>query len=154
LDRDLLLSNVAPVIDASPPGLPRYRFDLKTPWSAAQNLEAPLAGFHQVANTALAVSAITRLASAGYPAGPDALRAGLSRVDLPRRLEVLRRSPLVIVDSAHNDASIRALRETIQDFPARRRTLVFGSSRDKETARLLEIAVPAFDRIIVTPYLL
>lgn len=154
LDRDLLVSNVTPVVDTNPPGLLRYRFDLKTPWSAVQNLESPLAGFHQVANTALAVSAITRLASEGYPAGQDALRTGLSQVDLPLRLEVLRRNPLVIVDSAHNDASIRALRETIQDFPARRRTLVFGSSRDKETARLLEIAVPAFDRIIVTPYLL
>ncbi len=154
LDRELLVSSVTPVVTLGSPALPRYRFDLKTPWSALQNLEAPLAGFHQVANTALASSAVTRLASAGLPVTGDALRTGLEKVDLPLRLEVLRRNPLVIVDSAHNDASIRALRETIQDFPARRRTLVFGSSRDKETARLLEIAVPAFDRIIVTPYLL
>jgi len=154
LDRELFVSNVSPVESASPPGLPRYRFDLATPWVAARELEAPLAGFHQVCNTALAASAVTSLAAQGYPVGDSALRAGLSRVDLPLRLEVLGRNPLVIVDSAHNDASIRALRETIQDFPCRQRTLVFGSSRDKETSRLLEIAVPAFDRVVVTPYLI
>ncbi len=159
LDREIRITNIRPLEaaggeegDERP--LPRYRFDLATPWTEQRDLAAPLAGFHQVTNTALAVTAVRSLEASGFVVSDGAIREGLSRVDLPLRLEVLSRRPLVIVDSAHNDASIQALRETLQDLPCRKRTLIFGSSRDKETARLLEIAIPAFDRVIVTPYLL
>ena len=159
VDREIRISNVRPFSPIEERGgemapLPKYQFDLTAPWTTQSGLVAPLAGFHQVTNTALAVSATMSLESKGFVVSDEALREGLSRVELPLRLEVVSRRPLVIVDSAHNDASILALRETLKDLPCRRRTLVFGSSRDKETARLLEIALPAFDRVIVTPYLL
>jgi dihydrofolate synthase/folylpolyglutamate synthase len=133
--------------------LPQYAFELRTPKSSYEELVAPLPGLHQVPNTALAVRAVELAGESGFPVSESAMRDGLRRVELPLRLEVVRSNPSVVVDAAHNDASMQALCDTIRDVPATRRTLVFGSSRDKETRRLLEIAAGAFDRIVVTQYL-
>ena len=141
-----LLANVETV-------LPHYEFDLSGPNGSLENLAVPLAGRHQVENAALAVTAVTGLQSHGFSVDADAVHRGLRNARLPLRLEILRRAPLVIVDAAHNDASMEAVRETIRGLPASRKTLVFASSKDKETARILEIAAPAFDRILVTQYL-
>lgn len=133
--------------------LPHYEFDLTSPIGAIDNVAVPLAGRHQVENAALAVTAVTGLQAHGFSVDTDAVHRGLRNARLPLRLEILRRTPLVIVDAAHNDASMEAVRETIRGLPASRKTLVFASSKDKETARILEIAAPAFDRIVVTQYL-
>src|SRR5262249_58790037 len=39
---------------------------------------------------------------------PDLVRAGFAKVSSPGRLEVVRRSPTVIVDAAHNPAGMAA----------------------------------------------
>ena len=55
--------------------------------------------------------------------------------------------------SAHNPASIEALCQTLSDVSARRRTAIFASSRDKETAKLLSLLNRHFDEILLTRYL-
>ena len=48
-------------------------------------------------------------------------------------MEVLGESPWMVIDGAHNVASALALAETLRtSFPATPRTLVFGTSRDKD----------------------
>lgn len=96
-------------------------------------LSVPLLGEHQMENAAVAVGLIEALAEDGIDVPPEAIEEGLRRVEWPCRLEVLRRSPLVIADGAHNPHSAGRLVEAMRSLiPGRRLTLVVGVSRNKD----------------------
>jgi len=52
----------------------------------------------------------------------ESVRAGISGVEWPGRMEVARRDPLVILDGAQNPASARALIEGIERHFGNRRS--------------------------------
>ena len=88
---------------------------------------------------------------ASRPLDIDVLRAGLASVDSPGRLEIVRRSPTVLVDAAHNPAGARALRDAIQDsFTFARLVGVVAVMKDKDAAELLEALEPVLDEVVVT----
>jgi dihydrofolate synthase/folylpolyglutamate synthase len=61
--------------------------------------------------------------------------------------------PCLVVDGAHNAASAVALAETLQTcFPPSRRTLVFGTTREKDLPGQLNALLPWFDEVIATRY--
>jgi dihydrofolate synthase/folylpolyglutamate synthase len=64
-------------------------------------------------------------------------------------------NPLVIVDAAHNVASMKSLVETIRPALASHplRVLVFAASADKQVERMLGTVRGLFDRVIITRYL-
>ncbi len=62
--------------------------------------------------------------------------------------------PWLVIDGAHNIASAEALAETLRTcFPEVPRTLVFGTTRDKDLAGQLRALLPLFSEVVVTPYL-
>jgi dihydrofolate synthase/folylpolyglutamate synthase len=121
-----------------------------------EGLRMGLLGRHQAANAAVAVATLGRLRERGWRAEEAAIRAGLSRVDMPARTEVLRRRPMVLLDAAHNVASVRALieviRETCPATAAGRRILVFAASQDKDVAAMLRPLLAEFDVAILTRF--
>lgn len=117
-------------------------------------LPITLIGEHQAHNTALAVAAIEKLRDAGWTISDSAIVEGLRGVRWPGRIEVVGEVPTVIVDTAHNWASMAALVETIRkSFSAPARVLVFAASKDKDVRGMLRQLVPEFDTLIVTRYL-
>jgi dihydrofolate synthase / folylpolyglutamate synthase len=126
--------------------------DVRTPWRSHHGLRAPLAGAHQANNLALAVAAIDFLDAAALRIPPAAIAEGLRRVQWPLRVEVIARHPLVIVDAAHNVASITALVEALTPVAAAERVLIFGTARDKDTAGMLQQLAGEFDRVILTRF--
>jgi dihydrofolate synthase/folylpolyglutamate synthase len=92
------------------------------------------------------VLGVEALAESGFAATPEVIRTGLAAVRWPGRLEVLRRSPAVVVDGAHTPDSARRLGEALAThFPGRRLTVVAGLSADKDIegfARALSGSVP------------
>ncbi len=126
--------------------------------AGGEDHEAPyrvgMPGRHQAENASLAVVAARRLVAAGYVIPDRAIAAGLRRTFLPARIEVVSRRPLVIVDAAHNAASMRALVETLAPVldAHRPRVLVFAASGDKQVERMLALAADRFDHVIVTRY--
>ncbi|NDC53932.1 MAG: bifunctional folylpolyglutamate synthase/dihydrofolate synthase [Planctomycetia bacterium] len=111
-------------------------------------------GRHQADNAALAVVAARRLDALGIAAPERAIAAGLRSTALPARVQVLSRRPLVVVDAAHNAASMEALVETLAAPLAalRPRVLVFAASADKQIDRMLRAAAGRFDHVVVTRY--
>jgi len=127
--------------------------DIDTPWQRFPAVPVPLCGSHQAANAALAVSTVDLLARRGFSAAADAVEAGLANVRWPIRIEQLCEKPTVIVDAAHNDASVSALLTTLQTaFPADRRILIFAASRDKDVPAMLRQLQSEFDVVIATEY--
>ena len=68
------------------------------------------------------------------------------------RIEVLRDSPLVIADAAHNTASMSALVNTLRTLFPVRRTAIVAVARDKDVADMLRIAGSYFDHLILTRF--
>lgn len=117
------------------------------------DLELNLLGRHQAANAALAIATVELLQARGWPIREEAVRRGLAQVCWPARLEVVRRSPLVVLDCAHNVASVETVVRTLEEsFPPGRRVLVFASSSDKDVAGMARVLAPHFSAIVVTRY--
>jgi dihydrofolate synthase/folylpolyglutamate synthase len=112
-----------------------------------------LLGRHQAANAAVVLAAVNELRRQGWKISEEALRRGLAEVRLPGRVEVVSRRPAVVLDSAHNTASIAALIAALDEsFSARRRILIFAATREKDNRGMMQLLLDAFDDIFLTHY--
>ena len=137
----------------------------------------PLFGAHQASNAACALAAVeafsgvaeTVAANAG-PDGedgpdtitlgpglstrgldPDLVRAGFAAASSPGRLDILRRSPTVIADAAHNPAGMAVtLQALTESFDFEQIIGVVAVAEDKDVAGLLEELEPVLAEIVVT----
>jgi dihydrofolate synthase/folylpolyglutamate synthase len=117
------------------------------------DLAVGLLGRHQAANAAVALAAMLELEQAGWTLPEQFLRAGLAHVRWPARIEVVDGRPLVVIDAAHNVASVEALLETLDEsFQARPRTLIFATTQEKDAPGMLRRLLPRFDRVVLTRY--
>lgn len=116
------------------------------------DLFVPLFGEHQAHNTALAIAAVEAFLGGGeQPIEGEILEAGLAAVTSPGRLEIVRRSPTVLVDAAHNLAGARALREALNDsFTFTRLVGVVGILQEKDADAILETLEPVLDHVVIT----
>ncbi len=118
------------------------------------DVELSLLGDHQAANAAVALAALGQLAQSGWTIPETAIRAGLADLRWPARVELVARRPAVVIDSAHNVASVDALVRVLdQSFAARRRLLLFATSYEKDIAGMLQRLLGAFDHLFLTRYL-
>lgn len=111
----------------------------------------PLLGYHQVENAATAYAALQVARGAGLRVSEADIQAGFSRVQWAGRFEVLRRSPALIIDSAHNRDSALKLRLAIDDYLAGQPViLIFGASEDKDVAGMFSELLPRVRQVIAT----
>ena len=101
----------------------------------------------------MALASLDVLAEQGLASSRDAVVRGFAALRWPARVEILGEAPWLVVDGAHNVASAEALADTLRTcFPPTRRTLVFGTTRDKDLRGQLRALVPLFDTLIATRY--
>jgi dihydrofolate synthase/folylpolyglutamate synthase len=114
-------------------------------------LTLPLLGHHQVENAATAYAALQVARAEGLNISDASIIEGFSKVNWPGRFEVLRRSPLFIVDSAHNRNSALKLRQAIDDYlPGQPVILIFGASEDKDVKGMFAELLPRVRQVIAT----
>jgi dihydrofolate synthase/folylpolyglutamate synthase len=124
----------------------------RTEWG---RVSLPLLGPHQAHNAAVAFAALDALAEVepGLAVGPDDVARGFAALQWPARVEVVAEKPWLVIDGAHNAASAAALADTLATcFPPTRRTLIFGTTREKDLEGQLKALLPRFDLIIATRY--
>ena len=115
------------------------------------HLDIPLLGEYQRENAATAVAALEVLAFQGFHILPEAIVKGLSQVKWPGRFQILQRSPIVLVDGAHNVASMKRLVENIKaHFNYEQISLVFGVSIDKDIPGIVGELFSLSPQVIVT----
>ncbi len=117
-------------------------------------LRLGLLGRHQGINAAGVVAAVEELRRVGWPISDAAVQRGLAEVRWPARLETLQTHPRLILDCAHNVASIEALIDTLNEsFPRLgQRILVFAASSDKDVVGMLRVLAGQFDHYLLTRY--
>ena len=116
------------------------------------DLTIPLLGEYQLENATVAVAVLEVLTDLGVGISPESIALGLSQVFWPGRLQILRRSPLFVVDGAHNAYSVMKLGEALkQYFNFGDVILIVGASRDKDIAEIVAELSSLSSRVIVTP---
>ncbi|MFN7877704.1 MAG: bifunctional folylpolyglutamate synthase/dihydrofolate synthase [Pirellula sp.] len=110
-------------------------------------------GRHQSDNGAIAIACCQKLNQLGWSIPESAIRSSLRNTQVPCRIQTIRSQPTLILDTAHNVASISSLTTTLQEtYGARRKCFVFSCSKDKEYEAMLEILMKSADRIVLTQY--
>jgi folylpolyglutamate synthase/dihydropteroate synthase len=139
------------------------------------DLFLPLFGAHQAGNAACALAAVEAFAGAAPTAGPDAgdaggswgvvppgqaqpaaldvelVRSAFAMMSSPGRLEVVRRSPVVIVDAAHNPAGMAATVAALSEaFTFTELVAILAVSEDKDVPGILDELEPVASELVVT----
>ncbi len=115
------------------------------------NLVCPLKGKHQIENAAIALGVIEALAMKGFGIDDDAVFDGIHDVKWEGRLEVIRHSPTVLLDGAHNAGGASTLaRALMEEFSYEKLIFIFGVLKDKDYKAMLKKLLPLGDRLILT----
>ena len=156
LDNDELARNNDPARAYDPArALVDYRTSLPNSWLGNGQWRLPLLGRHQADNLACALTVLDVLSRSWTR--PRAtlldLQSAILHLKVPARLQVVGNSPIQIIDTAHNPASITATMDALDvHFPNKPRTIVFASSRDKDFEEMLQILIARSQRIVLTAY--
>ena len=111
----------------------------------------PLVGSFQADNAAMAVAA-SRLLSKRFPrVCEDTIKRGIAETQWQGRMEIVRRSPLVIVDGGHNPHAMKRLSETLAGiFHEGGLSIVLAMMKDKDISGALSLLAPLGAEIYCT----
>lgn len=154
IERDFTYRYYAPHLVDRHASCGRIDFSMAGPPAATyQNVQLGMLGRHQAVNAAVALATITQLQSRGWKIAESHIRSGLAQARSAARVEVVGRKPTIILDAAHNEASVAALLETLDEsFAAQPRILIFATTQDKSVREMMALLVPRFERILLTRY--
>lgn len=105
-----------------------------------------LRGANQLVNASGVLAALTALRDR-LPVTAQAVRVGLSMVELPGRFQIIPGQPTLVLDVAHNPHSVAALAENLDAmgfYPCTH--AVFGAMADKDLAPMLARVSPMIDK--------
>jgi dihydrofolate synthase / folylpolyglutamate synthase len=137
--------------EASRMGGRQYRVCLTTNNSKFEHITVPLYGEHQAINCGLAMAIIDRLKTRGLPIDDGKAMEGLSKAAIQGRMEIVKEVPKIMVDAAHNAASVDALMRAIgQHVPYDSLVVIFGCCSDKDVEGMLGRIASGADKVIFT----
>ena len=114
----------------------------------------PLHGAHQAQNAVVALAAVEAFLGAGehgQALDEDLVRSAFARATSPGRLEVVRRSPTIVLDAAHNPHGAAATAAAISDsFTFSPLIGVVGVMADKDHEGLLAAFEPVLAHVVCT----
>lgn len=114
----------------------------------------PLYGAHQAQNAAIALAAVEAFVASSEQSqalDADVVRAAFAEVTSPGRLEIVRRSPTVVLDAAHNPHGAEALGAALEDsFTFHPLIGVIGVMADKDHEGLLAALEPHLAHVVCT----
>ncbi len=112
-----------------------------------------LPGEYQPINAVTALEILNVLSEKGYGVSKPAIKKGLANAKHPARCQVLRSSPLILLDGAHNPDGAKALAKTLQAFLQGEKAVgICGVMSDKAATDLRDAVAPYLETLVaVTP---
>lgn len=109
----------------------------------------PLPGGYQLRNAAAALDAVDALRAARWRIPEEAVTAGLAQVKWPGRLELVRRSPDLIIDGGHNPQCAQALAASLRAlYPGRKLVFLTGVLADKDWESMMREILPLAGSVV------
>ncbi|OPX59277.1 MAG: bifunctional folylpolyglutamate synthase/ dihydrofolate synthase [Methanomassiliicoccales archaeon PtaB.Bin215] len=106
-------------------------------------------GRYQCQNAAVAAEAALEVGK-DISITRDSIVDGLFKARWPGRLDVVRRSPLTVLDVTHTPDGAKAVASELTIFPGNPRVMVVGMLRDKDARGAMAHLAPMFDQVICT----
>ncbi len=111
-----------------------------------------LPGLHQVSNAHTALLAVDALKKYGFFAESSVVKTVLKNMKFPARLEVLKSTPTVILDGAHNFDGMLKLKENINMYLKGKKLIgIMGMLKDKEYEKSISLVLNSFEKIFMVP---
>ena len=127
------------------------QFDAKTDTENYVQLTLPLLGHHQYINGTTAIAAIECLKQSGYNITKNSVYAGFENVQWHGRIQLIKSTPLVLIDGAHSPISMEALCRAIRDnFRYTKVIFIVSIMRDKDITAIGKTISTITDSVIVT----
>ncbi len=127
------------------------KFDYQSRRRRMEGVEVRMTGRHQAMNAAVAIAAIEELEERGFRLDEGAIREGLRIARLPGRFEVVQKSPLVVLDVAHNVQKASVMMRVLEEvFPERKVVFVVGFLEGKDARRMVRMLARKARRFIFT----
>jgi len=121
---------------------------MRTPRARHEDVFVAAHGRHQGRNALTAALAVEEFFDSALPR--DVIDEAFAAVELPGRLEVIARSPLVLLDSAHNVPAAAAVAAALDDFGEGRRFLIVGMQDGRDPTALFEALEAPRHHLILT----
>jgi dihydrofolate synthase/folylpolyglutamate synthase len=132
------------------PGVGGQVLRLEYAGGTVEDVLLPLYGVHMAHNAALALAAVEAL-HGGRAIESEVIVAGFGDVIAHARLERVRTSPPVVIDTAHNPAAVEAtIAAAVEAFAFAPLIVVLGIMRDKDAAGILGALLEETDHLIIT----
>ena len=110
-----------------------------------------LTGKHQIENGKTALATIEAIKSV-FPVTYENIIEGFKKAINPARFEVLNKTPLVILDGAHNPNGIEALKNAISKLVKTNNNIcILGMLGDKDSQSSIKLLSGLFDTVITVP---
>jgi dihydrofolate synthase/folylpolyglutamate synthase len=125
--------------------------NIQTPRENYQDLFLAVHGQHQAVNAATALVAVENLLGDDEPLDPAAIGHAFENFKMPGRLEVVHRSPTVVIDIAHNPNGAQTLAHGISEsMTFSHLTCVIGILDDKDATGIITELYPLVDEWVIT----
>lgn len=111
------------------------------------NYQLPVLGKHQQYNAELAAKICQKLAIA-----ETRIKAGLRKVKLPCRFEIIQKNPTVILDGAHSVSKMKTTVNTIKNLTYKKLYTIIALTNDRNASEVFEEIVPLTDHLFITRF--
>ncbi|KPU42224.1 folylpolyglutamate synthase [Oxobacter pfennigii] len=128
-------------------------FDTEFEDETLKDIHINLLGEYQLLNAKTAIASAKALQELGINISKECIYNGLRKSKWPGRLEVMKKSPIILLDGAHNLQGIKSLEKAVRKyFDYKRLIAVMGILSDKQVEDMCEVFMPLADVIVtVTP---
>lgn len=124
---------------------------LRTPNGVYTDVPVKMFGPHQAHNALAALAACETVLPVNGALDAKIVEEAFGSVSVPGRVEVIRHSPTIILDGAHNPMAAQALKNTIdENFAMKQVVGIVSMMKDKQVETVLGIWEPLMNQIVVT----
>ena len=107
---------------------------------------------YSLKDACIAIEVVNKLLDT-YPVSEDEIRYGLAKTFMPVRMEIVKKSPLIIIDGSHNPEGVQSLVKSLQNLVENRELhIVFACFKDKNIERMLAYLGEYSKDIVLTTF--
>lgn len=107
-----------------------------------------LSGRHQIINALSVIEAMKVVERSGFRITFENVYEGIKQAKIPARAEVLSKSPVIILDGAHNPSGMHSIAEIVKNIDSTKRIAVIGMTKEKDIESTIKEIVPYFNDFI------
>ncbi len=117
-----------------------------------KDLRINSAATYSLKDACIAIETVNKLLDK-YPVSEEEIRQGLANTFMPVRMEIVRKSPLIIIDGSHNPEGVLNLTKSLQNAVQNREIhILFACFKDKNIERMLSYLGEYSSDIVLTTF--